>query len=123
LKETKAGDDAAGEEGEQHGEVCAVVVHVALSHERHDGRWPDGDVFGAAQKQVHEAAHEAGVQAILQTPKRTVLYISLPRGKVSGSLLLSLEIFKVAFLAFEFDSGSLVILCGLRQISWLDIMG
>ena len=103
MKETKAGDDAAGEEGEQHSEVCAVVVHVALRHERHDGRWPDGDVFGAAQKQVHEAAHEAGVQAILQTQKRTLLYvhhISLTSGKVSGLLLLSLEIFKVAISSF-----------------------
>ena len=39
-------------------------------HERHDGGGPDGDVLGAPEHDVDEAAHEGGVEAVLRLQAR-----------------------------------------------------
>ena len=64
LEEAAQQDDDAREEAEQDG-VLGPVLGVHAGHERHDGGGADGDVLATPEHQVHEAAHEGGVEAVL----------------------------------------------------------
>ena len=46
------------------------VYDPPTRHERHDGGGPDGDVLGAPEHDVDEAAHEGGVEAVLRLQAR-----------------------------------------------------
>ena len=46
------------------------VYDPPTRHERHDGGGPDGDVLGAPEHDVNEAAHEGGVEAVLRLQAR-----------------------------------------------------
>ena len=47
-----------------------MIYDPPTRHERHDGGGPDGDVLGAPEHDVDEAAHEGGVEAVLRLQAR-----------------------------------------------------
>ena len=51
-------------------EVRFTFAGMFGRHQRHDGGGPDGDVLGAPEHDVDEAAHEGGVEAVLRLQAR-----------------------------------------------------
>ena len=64
FEQTTYENDTAGEKCEEYC-VLSTVLGVDACHQSHDGCWANSDVLGAAEDDVHEAAHERGVQSVL----------------------------------------------------------
>ena len=65
FEKTTGEYDAAGEEGQEYC-VLGTVLGVDAGHQSHDGGGADSDVLGAPEDDVHEAAHEGRVEAVLR---------------------------------------------------------
>ena len=64
-KETTEEDDDPGDECEEDG-VLWTILSILTSHQRHDCRGSNSDVFAAAEYNVDKASHECWVETILR---------------------------------------------------------